>query len=324
MKDARPPCAKCGGPHPFDTSIPSVVWNEEVRAAGLPDYLCPACILRHFAERNVSFTCELWGDGLSGIPISVHVNNRRARASQRIQAENNDLRHRLFEAVSDAQPLTEGAQELSSLREQITALEASRLLLEGERDEAERRRAAIEKNWVGMLHALGADEADLGPTLAAQRMAERDEARAAHTETARGFNLYQQAAEARENNLRSQLTRLQQERKELQEAAAKEKCDKCGRMMPRQFVAIEVVNGAPTDDPAGFQWCVVCHDIGVHEKMIQRLAKAEASLLSLREALKEALTFHQTTHIHAILEMDGSATNPSSSTASQAPDEERP
>ena len=38
-----------------------------------------------------------------------------------------------------------------------------------------------------------------------------------------------------------------------------EHCDKCGRDVPRRFIAIELQDGAPIDDPAGFQWCVVCH-----------------------------------------------------------------
>lgn len=72
-----PPCQGCGGPHPFDTSIPSPSWNRVIRAAKLPDYLCLLCILRAFAAAREGFAAELWGDGFSGMWIQVHVLTRR-------------------------------------------------------------------------------------------------------------------------------------------------------------------------------------------------------------------------------------------------------
>jgi hypothetical protein len=95
---ASPPCSLCGGPHRFDTTVPSVVWNEAIRAAGLPEYLCATCIIEQFAKRNESFNCELWGGAFNGLPVAVHFNSRRARGSVRVVEENNDLRVRLSEA----------------------------------------------------------------------------------------------------------------------------------------------------------------------------------------------------------------------------------
>lgn len=70
---ACPSCSMCGGPHPFDTTIPSDIWNAVVRAKGLPEYLCATCILRVFAEAGVSFTANLWGERFNGQSIEVRV-----------------------------------------------------------------------------------------------------------------------------------------------------------------------------------------------------------------------------------------------------------
>lgn len=69
----NPPCGNCGGPHQFDTSIPSYLWNEVVRASGKSDYLCLSCIVSVFASAGKSFTATLWGDNLDGIQIAVTV-----------------------------------------------------------------------------------------------------------------------------------------------------------------------------------------------------------------------------------------------------------
>jgi hypothetical protein len=53
------PCAQCGGPHDFDTSIPSELWNHVIRAKGLPEYLCTTCIVREFVRAGTSFTANL-------------------------------------------------------------------------------------------------------------------------------------------------------------------------------------------------------------------------------------------------------------------------
>lgn len=90
-------CAFCGGPHQFDTSVPSVVWNERIRRDGLPDFLCASCILRAFAHHGQSFTATLYGDDLHGVPIEVQVDSVEAVDAQHIQDENNALRRRLAE-----------------------------------------------------------------------------------------------------------------------------------------------------------------------------------------------------------------------------------
>ena len=71
--DAPPACVGCGGPHPFDTTLPSPTWNRVIRAAGLPDYLCTTCIVRAFVLAGEGFTAELWGEAFTGTPIEVRV-----------------------------------------------------------------------------------------------------------------------------------------------------------------------------------------------------------------------------------------------------------
>jgi len=100
-------CAGCGGPYQFDTTVPSVLWNEVIRAAGLPEYLCTTCVVKHFAAAGVSFTAELWGDDFNGLPVAVHFNSRGARSAQRLSEENTTLRHRLREAERACQSLKE-------------------------------------------------------------------------------------------------------------------------------------------------------------------------------------------------------------------------
>jgi hypothetical protein len=93
------PCALCGGPHDFDTSVPSVIWNQVIRAKGLPDYLCTACIVREFVREGQSFTAELWNEEFNGVPIEVIINGQIAKDAALIQEENNALRNRLSETA---------------------------------------------------------------------------------------------------------------------------------------------------------------------------------------------------------------------------------
>lgn len=97
MSEANPPCVKCGGPHPFDTSLPSVMWNRVIRKQGheLPDYLCATCILDAFAKARQSFTARLWGEGFHGLRIEVQIESRAALDAAAIQDENNGLRYSL-------------------------------------------------------------------------------------------------------------------------------------------------------------------------------------------------------------------------------------
>jgi hypothetical protein len=67
-----------------------------------------------------------------------------------------------------------------------------------------------------------------------------------------------------------------------------EKCDKCEHLVPRNMIAIELDNGAPIDDPAGFQWCVVCHCHRVVDKRNAELAEARAQLRTVQEQIFEA------------------------------------
>lgn len=101
MEISNPACRGCGGPHPFDTSVPSVLWNRVVRASGLPDYLCTTCIVRAFANAGESFMATLHGNDpdcdFNGLSIEVIINGRNAKALELLEAENNRLRVKLRE-----------------------------------------------------------------------------------------------------------------------------------------------------------------------------------------------------------------------------------
>ena len=94
-------CGGCGGPHRYDTSVPSAVWNEVIRARGLDEGLCTNCILEEFARLGRSFTAELYGSevGLSGVAVEFRINAREAQDAALIQTENNALRVKLSRAV---------------------------------------------------------------------------------------------------------------------------------------------------------------------------------------------------------------------------------
>ena len=93
--DAPPMCVGCGGPHPFDTTIPSTTWNRIIRGAGLPDYLCTTCIVKAFAMAGETFTAQLWGDGFSGLPVEFSVAGVTATSHAEMSEENTQLRARL-------------------------------------------------------------------------------------------------------------------------------------------------------------------------------------------------------------------------------------
>lgn len=99
----NPRCGGCGGPHRFDTSVPSVVWNEVIRARGLSDYLCTSCIVEAFAKEGRSFTARLWGDDLPyGIEIEVRFRGEVAKDAAKIGEENTELRWRLHQMEEKA------------------------------------------------------------------------------------------------------------------------------------------------------------------------------------------------------------------------------
>lgn len=75
-------CGGCGGPHRFDTSVPSVLWNRVIRSQGLSEYLCAACIVREFAKAGVSFTATPT-KRISGTPQRIAPASWRSRTSSR-------------------------------------------------------------------------------------------------------------------------------------------------------------------------------------------------------------------------------------------------
>lgn len=93
----NPTCSGCGGPHPFDTTVPSVIWNEVIRRGGLPDYLCLTCIVRAFVKVGRSFTADLVGGGFHFEPVEIRVRSQDATDAQAISEENTKLHARILE-----------------------------------------------------------------------------------------------------------------------------------------------------------------------------------------------------------------------------------
>jgi len=71
-------CQGCGGIYRFDTTIDSETWNRVIRANGLPEFLCSACIIREFVRRGEGFTATLWGEEFNGTEITVSLAQRAA------------------------------------------------------------------------------------------------------------------------------------------------------------------------------------------------------------------------------------------------------
>ncbi len=90
-------CGQCGGPHPFDTSVPSVVWNRVIRSQGWSDFLCTTCIVRAFAQIEEGFTATLWGNEFNGISVEFVINGQNAKDAALVQEENNALRWQIRE-----------------------------------------------------------------------------------------------------------------------------------------------------------------------------------------------------------------------------------
>jgi hypothetical protein len=93
----QPRCNGCGGPCPYEMSIPSVLWNRVIRADGPEgdnEYLCPTCIIHAFAGARVSFAAILSGDGVSGVHLEVSFDGESGLlgALASVQEENNRLR----------------------------------------------------------------------------------------------------------------------------------------------------------------------------------------------------------------------------------------
>ena len=107
MPELNPACSGCGGPHPFDTTVPSVVWNAVIRAKELPEYLCLTCVVREFVREGRSFTASLCGDGLSRVPIEIRIGGKVAYDAEAISEENTALRVKLRAARAGREQLVE-------------------------------------------------------------------------------------------------------------------------------------------------------------------------------------------------------------------------
>lgn len=113
--DAKQPapdatCCRCGGPYRFDTVVPSVIWNETIRARGLSELLCLTCIVEAFCCFGESFTATLWGGSFQGgAPIEVRIGGEVAIDAARISEENTLLRAKLSALQEIAIQKAEGA-----------------------------------------------------------------------------------------------------------------------------------------------------------------------------------------------------------------------
>lgn len=64
------------------------------------------------------------------------------------------------------------------------------------------------------------------------------------------------------------------------------RCDKCGRLVPSSFIAIELKDGAPIS-LTRFQWCIVCHAQRVLGETKQELEQQAAQLTQAEARIKE-------------------------------------
>jgi hypothetical protein len=130
------PCALCGGPHDFDTSVPSVVWNAVIRTRDLPDYLCTTCIVREFVRARQGFTAQLWNEEFNGVSIEVVVEGQAAQDAALVQAENNSLRNQL--SMMDERAISAAKEIVASvsLPDAISVVEEMRDEWQQEREKA--------------------------------------------------------------------------------------------------------------------------------------------------------------------------------------------
>ena len=127
MSDNKnPTCSGCGGPHPFDTTVPSVVWNEVIRGDGLPDYLCMTCIVAAFVRVGRSFTASLVGSSFHCEAIEIRIHNKAATDAERISEENTRLRVSIFELQSKIDATEQRVKELEAELARITAWNKAR------------------------------------------------------------------------------------------------------------------------------------------------------------------------------------------------------
>lgn len=106
-------CGGCNGPHPYDTTIPSAVWNAIIRAQNLPDYLCLTCIVRAFALAGQGFTATLWDADLKGMAVEFRIGGWVAEDAVIVQDENNRLRYARQAAEARAARYRKALEEIA-------------------------------------------------------------------------------------------------------------------------------------------------------------------------------------------------------------------
>lgn len=169
------PCGGCGGPHQFDTSVPSVAWNAVIRARGLSEFLCTTCIVREFVLAGRSFTAELFDgktksdESVTFHTIEVRVDGQAALDAAAVQSENNDLRWksrtleaevaqlkserdvanaayaRLLDCLSSERPLAQAQRRVEELTHEREAARGGRDMEAEHRRALERRNAELER-----------------------------------------------------------------------------------------------------------------------------------------------------------------------------------
>lgn len=123
------PCRGCGGPHPFDTQVPSPSWKRVIRDAGIPDFLCATCIVAAFTRAGEGFTAELRGQGFDGVAVEFRVGGKVATDALELFEANRELTHRLRDTRAALRTCV-GALDSSDRRQVSSALTQSRECLE--------------------------------------------------------------------------------------------------------------------------------------------------------------------------------------------------
>lgn len=166
----NPPCQDCGGPHPFDTTIPSPLWNRVIRSAGLGDYLCITCIVKAFALAGEGFTATLWSDDFNGTPVTFQPDPPSVEAEEGLVGELRDalahdgeewwLNHKQLarRAAAEIERVRESYAGLcdveANLREEKELFEAAHAGAARRAEQAEARANEYEKKGVRLLQQL--------------------------------------------------------------------------------------------------------------------------------------------------------------------------
>ena len=91
-------CDNCGGEYRFDTSIPSPVWNEVVRAKGGSEFLCIQCVVLAFVQAGRAVRATLWGDNEGVTETEIFI---RPKGTDESHAECHAQEERLLGRIGE-------------------------------------------------------------------------------------------------------------------------------------------------------------------------------------------------------------------------------